>query len=55
MDCTTTLRIAEAALSPIRAYEWFNPMRKVWGYGKDPDRACLLLGRNPKIKRLIWC
>lgn len=55
MDNTTVLTLAEAALSPMRAYEWMRPMRRIWGYGKCPEESCLLLGRNSKITNLIWC
>ena len=55
MDCKTLLALAEGALSPCAAYEWLSPMRATWGYWREPDMACLFLGRNPEVKALIWC
>ena len=51
----STIEMAEGALVPIRAWVWFEPMRRTWGYGRDPDEACSFLSRNPKVKSLIWC
>lgn len=52
---TNLLRMAEAALSPAQAYDFMRPMRNTWGYWRDPDRACLFLGRNAKVRALVWC
>ena len=49
------LEMAEAALSPWRAYQFFEHQRKTWGYAKDPEEACRFCGRNPKVKNLVWC
>ena len=55
-NAETITRISEAALSPIRAWEFHSPMRKTWPMPPtNPDLLCAFYAKNPYVKPLIWC
>ena len=50
-------RLAEAAMSPQFAWEYYRPMKKTWmsPLTHNPDSLCSFYSRHPSVKALIWC